>query len=88
VKEDTLDNHLIGRPSVVCWWWSDWIEEQEVAVFWWQVHLEVECAKQEREQLQQQFKMVQTCICDQIQVCKEWHQRDITYYTTWPWNDF
>jgi len=84
---DTLDNHLTGQPSVVHWWWSDWIEYQEEALFWYQVHLEVKRARQEKEQLQLHFEMVQTCISEQIQVCKEWHQGDNTYYTMWLWND-
>ena len=48
---DTLDNRLTGWPSVIRWWWSDWIEHQEEELFWYQVCLEVECAWQEKEQL-------------------------------------
>src|SRR6266404_2727874 len=83
---DTLDNHLTGQPSVVHWWWSDWIEYQEEALFWYQVHLEVEHARQEKEQLQQHFKTIQVCIKEQIKLCKEWQQGDNVHYAMWPWN--
>ncbi len=63
---DTLDNHLTGQPSVVHWWWSDWIKYQEEALFWYQVHLEVKRTQQEKEQLQQHFQSTLTRVEEQI----------------------
>ncbi len=77
---DTLDNHLTGRPSVVHWWWSDWIEYQEEAIFWHQVQLEVERARQEKEQLRLCFNLTLSRVQEQILLCQEWQQGDIIHY--------
>ncbi len=84
---DTLDNRLTGRPSVVRWWWSDWIEHQEEALFWYQVRLEIKHAQQEKEQLKLRFDITLARIQEQILQCQDWQQGDIIHYATWPWNE-